>query len=167
MTPISADTRLTRTRPVIDITHSANKCNVFGGSIKKKSLARTLTCDRYNSLKWPCFRLVTTEQYFTSSRVMNHVIAASGQPIHWLSSFYDLFFLWFPLCTGETGLLVTPKCGYFRNLFPVVPSCCCSFLSIVLPPLPLSDCYSHNPPILAVVFLVLGNLLASSSRITS
>ena len=82
-----------------------------------KSLARTLTCDRYTSLKRPFFRLVSTEQYFTSSRVMNHVIAASGQPIHWLLSFY----LWFRVCWGETGLLVTPKYDYVRNSFPLVP----------------------------------------------
>ena len=101
--------------------HSANKCNVFGGSFNQKSLARTLTCDRCSSLKRPFFRLVSTEQYFTSSRVMNHMIAASGQPIHWLRSFYDLFFLWFRLCRGEAGLLVTPKYDYVRNLFPLVP----------------------------------------------
>ena len=127
--PIPADTRLTRTLPVIigcigpipDIMHSANKCNVFGGSFNQKALARTLTCDRYNSLKRPFVRLVSSEQYFTSSRVMNYVIAACGQPIHWLRSFYDLFFLWFRLCWGETGLLVTPKYDYVRNLFTLVP----------------------------------------------
>ena len=31
-----------------------------------------------------------------------------------------LFFLWFPLCRGEAGLLVTAKYGYFRNLLPLV-----------------------------------------------
>ena len=52
----SVDTWLTRTRPVIywmkapAITDSANKCHVFGGSFNQKSLARTLTCDRYGSL---------------------------------------------------------------------------------------------------------------------
>ena len=32
-----------------------------------------------------------------------------------------LFFLLFPLCRGEACLLVTPKYGYFCNLFPFVP----------------------------------------------
>ena len=41
-----------------------------------------------SSLKFPCCRLVTEEQYVTSSRVMNHVIAAH-QPLHWLRLFYD------------------------------------------------------------------------------
>ena len=31
------------------------------------------------------------------------------------------FFLLFPLCRGEAGLLVTAKYGYFRNLLPSVP----------------------------------------------
>ena len=32
-----------------------------------------------------------------------------------------MFFPWFPLCRGDAGLLVTPKYGYFCNLFPLVP----------------------------------------------
>ena len=45
-----------------------------------------------SSLKFPCCRLVTNEQYqrdAASSRVMNHVIAAN-QPIHWLRLLYDI-----------------------------------------------------------------------------
>ena len=45
-----------------------------------------------SSLKFPCCRLVTNEQYqrdATSSRVMNHVIAAN-QPLHWLRLLYDI-----------------------------------------------------------------------------
>ena len=42
-----------------------------------------------SSLKFPCCRLVTNEQYVTSSRVMNHVIAAN-QPLHWLRLFHDI-----------------------------------------------------------------------------
>ena len=44
------------------------------------------------SLKFPCCRLVTNEQYqrdATSSRVMNHVIGAN-QPLHWLCLLYDI-----------------------------------------------------------------------------
>ena len=50
-----------------------------------------------SSLKFPCCRLVTDEQYVTSSRVMNHVIAAN-QPLHWLRLFYDT--------TSEKSLLL-------------------------------------------------------------
>ena len=32
-----------------------------------------------------------------------------------------LFFLWFPICGGEAGLVVTPLYGYFCNLFPLIP----------------------------------------------
>ena len=81
----SAATCLTRTRTVIcwlsapGITDSANKCRVFGGRFNQKSLARAvITTDR----------LVTDEQYVTSSRVINHMIAAN-QPLHWLRLFYD------------------------------------------------------------------------------
>ena len=45
-----------------------------------------------SSLKFPCCRLVTNEQYqrdATSSRVMNHVIGAN-QPLHWLRLLYDI-----------------------------------------------------------------------------
>ena len=75
-----------------------------------------------------------------------------------------LFFLWFPLCRGEAGLFVTPMYGYSCNSFPLVPV---PFLSTFLPPLPFSGLSSHNPPILAVVFLVFCNHRASLSRIFS
>ena len=71
----SAAVCLTRTRTVMcwlsvpGITDSANKCRVFGGRFNQKSL-------------------VTDEQYVTSSRVINHMIAAN-QPLHWLRLFYD------------------------------------------------------------------------------
>ena len=45
-----------------------------------------------SSLKCPCCCLVINEQYqrdATSSRVMNHVIAAN-QPLHWLRLLYDI-----------------------------------------------------------------------------
>ena len=42
---------------------------------------------KLGSLKFPCCRLVTNEQYVTSSRVMIHMIAAN-QPLHWLSLFH-------------------------------------------------------------------------------
>ena len=51
-------------------------------------------------------------------------------------------------------------------LFSIAP-CCWPFLSTFLPPLPFLDLSSHNPPILAVVFLVFYNLLVSLSRIFS
>ena len=89
----SAATCLTRTRTVIcwlsapGITDSANKCRVFGGRFNQKSLARTpIATD--SSLKFPCCRLVTNEQYVTSSRVMIHVIAVN-QHLNWLRLFYD------------------------------------------------------------------------------
>ena len=58
-----------------------------GGHFNQQLLARTQTCDRQFS---PCCRLVTNEQYqrdTTSSRVMNHVIAAN-QPLRWLRLLY-------------------------------------------------------------------------------
>ena len=69
----------------------------------------------------------------------------------------------FPFCRGEACLVVTPMYGYFCNLFPLVPVVGSTFL----PPLPFSDLSSHSPPILAVVFLVFCNLIASLSRIFS
>ena len=41
-----------------------------------------------SSLIFPCCRLVTDEQYVTSSRVINHMVAAN-QPLHLLRLFYD------------------------------------------------------------------------------
>ena len=35
-----------------------------------------------------------------------------------------------------------------------IAPCCWPFLSTFLPPLPFLDLYAHNPPILAVAFLV-------------
>ena len=61
------------------ITDSANKCRVFGGLFDHISLARALIATD---------RLVTDEQHVTSSRVINHMIAAN-QPLHWLRLFYD------------------------------------------------------------------------------
>ena len=58
------------------------KCRVFGGRFNQKSLGCTLIAT-HSSLKFRCCRLVTDEQCVTSSRVMNHVIAAN-QPLHWL-----------------------------------------------------------------------------------
>ena len=57
-------------------------------SFNQKSLrAPKLGAD--SSLKFPCCRLVTNEQYVTSSRLINHVIAAN-QPLHWLHLFHDI-----------------------------------------------------------------------------
>ena len=90
----SAATCLTRTRTVIcwlsapGITDSANKCRVFGGRFNQKSLARTQIATD-SSLKLACCRLVTAEQYVTSSRVINHMIAANQPLFHWLRLFYD------------------------------------------------------------------------------
>ena len=77
-----------------------------------------------------------------------------------------LFFLWFPLCRGEAGLVVTAEYGHFRNLLPSVPVVGL-FSQFVFPlwALPFSDLSSHNPPILAVVFLVFCNHRASLTRI--
>ena len=89
----SAATCLTWTRTVIcwlsapGITDSANKCRVFGGRFNQNSLARAQIATD-SSLKLPCCRMVTDEQYVTSSRVINRMIAAN-QPLHWLSLFYD------------------------------------------------------------------------------
>ena len=56
-------------------------------STKNRWRAPKLGTDR--SLKFPCCLLVTNEQYVTSSRAMNHVIAAN-QPLHWLRLFHDI-----------------------------------------------------------------------------
>ena len=51
-------------------------------------------------------------------------------------------------------------------IFSIVP-CCWPFLSTFLPPLPFLDLSSHNPAILAVIFLVFCKLLVSLSQIFS
>ena len=56
-------------------------------STKNRWRASKLATD--SSLTFPCCRLVTNEQYNTSSRVMNHAIVAN-QPLHWLRLFYDI-----------------------------------------------------------------------------
>ena len=56
-------------------------------STKNRWRASKLATD--SSLKFPCCRLVTNEQYITSSRVMNHVIVAN-HPLHWFRLFYDI-----------------------------------------------------------------------------
>ena len=59
-----------------------------------------------------------------------------------------LLFSRFTLCRGEADLLVTAKYIFLHHL-------------------PFSDLSSHSPPILAVVFHVFWNLLASLSRLFS
>ena len=73
--------------------------------------------------------------------------------------------LWFPLCRGEAGLLITPMYGYCCVSFPLVPVV--GLFSPIFFLLCLSDLSSHNPPILAVTFLVFCNHRASLSRIFS
>ena len=58
----------------------------FSVVISTKNCLRAPKLAAVSSLKFPYCRLVTNEQYqrdATSSRVMNHVIAAN-QPLHWL-----------------------------------------------------------------------------------
>ena len=90
----SAATCLTRTRTVIywssapAIKDSANKCHVSVViSTRNRWHAPKLGTD--SSLKFQCCRLVTNEQYVTSSRLINHVIA-TNQPLHWLRLFHDI-----------------------------------------------------------------------------
>ena len=62
----------------------------FSVVISTKNCLRTPKLATVSALKFPCCRLVTKEQYqrdATSSRVMNHVIAAT-QPLHWLRLLY-------------------------------------------------------------------------------
>ena len=62
----------------------------FSVVISTKNCLRALKLATVSSLTFPCCRLVTNEQYqrdATSSRVMNHVIAAN-QPLHWLRLLY-------------------------------------------------------------------------------
>ena len=64
----------------------------FSVVISTKNCLRAPKRATVSSIKFPCCRLVTNEQYqtdATSSRVMNHVIAAN-QPLHWLRLLYDI-----------------------------------------------------------------------------
>ena len=70
-------------------THFKVKLPLISGHISTKNRWRASKLATDSSLKFPCCRLVTNEQYITSSRVMNHVIAAN-QPLHWLRLFYDI-----------------------------------------------------------------------------
>ena len=60
----------------------------FSVVISTKNRWRAPKLGTDSSLKFPCCRLVTNEQYVTSSRVMIHVIAAN-QTLHWLRLFHD------------------------------------------------------------------------------
>ena len=64
----------------------------FSVVFSTKNCLRAPKLATVSSLKFPCCRLVTNEQYqrdATSSRVMNHVIAAN-QSLHWLRLLYDI-----------------------------------------------------------------------------
>ena len=64
----------------------------FSVVISTKNCLRAPKLATVSSLKFLCCRLVTNEQCqkdATSSRVMNHVIAAN-QPLHWLRLLYDI-----------------------------------------------------------------------------
>ena len=61
----------------------------FSVVISNKNRWRAPKIVTNSSLKFPCCRLVTNEQYVTSSRLMNHVIAAN-QPLHWLRLLDDI-----------------------------------------------------------------------------
>ena len=61
----------------------------FSVVISTKNRWRAPKLGTDSSLKFPCCRLVTNEQYVTSSRVMIHVIAAN-QHLHWLRLFHDI-----------------------------------------------------------------------------
>ena len=78
-------------------THLLVVSTCYNGQCKQMPRFRWSTKNRWrppklgtdSSLKFPCCRLVTNEQYFTSSRLINHVIAAN-QPLHWLRLFHDI-----------------------------------------------------------------------------
>ena len=64
----------------------------FSVVISTKHCLRAPKLATVSSLNFPCCRLVTNEQYqryATSSRVMNHVIAAN-QLLHWSRLLYDI-----------------------------------------------------------------------------
>ena len=69
----------------------------------------------------------------------------------------------FSFSRGEAGQF-SLCCMATFVIFSFVP-CCWPSLSTFLPPLPFLDLSSHNPPILAVVFLVLCNIPVSLSQI--
>ena len=81
-------------------------------------------------------RLVTNDQYVTSSRVFNHMIAAN-QPLHWLRLFYDTTseksrLLSFQLVMSnkitilslEQGIEVLCRMGEAHNIERLLPSQC-------------------------------------------
>ena len=103
------------------------KCRVFGGRFNQKSLARALIATD---------RLVTDEQYVTSSRVINHMIAAN-QPLHWLRLFYDTTseksrLLFFQLAMSkkitilslDQGIEVLCRMGEAHHVERLLPSQC-------------------------------------------
>ena len=61
----------------------------FSVVISTKNRWRAPKLGTDSSLKCPCCRLVTNEQYVTSSRLINYVIAAN-HPLHWLRLFHDI-----------------------------------------------------------------------------
>ena len=84
----------------------------FSVVISTTNCLRALKLATVSSLTFPCCRLVTNGQYqrdATSSRVMNHVIAAN-QPLHWLRLLYDI--------TSEKSriLLVQPAMSKNRTI---------------------------------------------------
>ena len=67
------------------VVSTVQRNTTFSVVVSTKNHKRAPQLATGSSLKFPCYHLVTNEQYFTSSKVMNHVIAAS-----WLHLFYDL-----------------------------------------------------------------------------
>ena len=82
--------------------------------------------------------------------------------IQWLPLCHSFFFH-FPFV--GVSLVIRYSVVWLLLLFLSNAPCCWPFLSIFLLPLPFSDLSSHNPPISAVVFLVLCNLLVSLPQI--
>ena len=119
----------------VSITDSANKCRVFGGRFNQKSLARAQIATD-SSLILPCCRLVTDEQYVTSSRVINHMIAAN-HPLHWSRLFHDTTseksrLLFFQLAMSkkrtilslDRGIEVLSRLGEAHHVERLLPSQC-------------------------------------------
>ena len=86
---------------------------------------------------------------YLSSLLTSHCCSSSGFPCVWLRLVY------WSLRSTATFVI----CVHWSLLF--------AFSLHFLPPLPFSYISSHSPPILALVFLVFWNLLASLSRIFS